>query len=547
MLDSSFIKFIKIDSKPIRYKVITSAILSGVAGWLVTYILTEASQDYPNNTLPYFLSFFLSIFTVYITRAYALKQTGKNVINKLNQTSNRLIDKIGKSDFAEYEKIEQEKVLVILSKSSSIIIEGARHFTNLISAGFMLLFSFLYLGYLSQTALLVAIVLIIIGVALYSYNQVELNDVLHDEINTNYKFVDLLEKLTKGFKECKINSKKREHVYKDLFDTLDGMQSKRLSAYHSETDNMVFAQMFFYVLIGTMIFIVPVFEKTKVEVIVALVPLLLFILGPLGSVVEDVPMIMRANLDLEKVLAFEEHLDSIQDKSEDTQNKIKLKNDFQTIHLKDILFSYKDKHSEKTFSIGELNLDISRGEIVFITGGNGSGKTTLSKVLTGLYYPHKGYISINDEIISIDKYQDYRNMFSTIFTDFYLFKKIYGVDNLEDSNIDKLLIEYGLADKTNFINGEFTNIDLSTGQKKRLALINALLEDKKIMLLDELAADQDPEFREYFYNQILNELKSLNKILIVISHDDRYFYRADKLIQMEYGKIVNIRENNVKE
>lgn len=78
---------------------------------------------------------------------------------------------------------------------------------------------------------------------------------------------------------------------------------------------------------------------------------------------------------------------------------------------------------------------------------------------------------------------------------------------------------------------------MSTGQKKRLAYIASVLEDKQIYVFDEWAADQDPEFRKYFYEVLLQDLKQKGKTIIAVSHDDRYFSAADKVIKLEYGSI----------
>jgi len=72
-----------------------------------------------------------------------------------------------------------------------------------------------------------------------------------------------------------------------------------------------------------------------------------------------------------------------------------------------------------------------------------------------------------------------------------------------------------------------------------LALLVSLVEDKELYLFDEWAADQDPEFRDVFYNKLLPELKSRGKLVIVISHDDRYFHKADQIVKLEQGAVYN--------
>jgi len=170
-------------------------------------------------------------------------------------------------------------------------------------------------------------------------------------------------------------------------------------------------------------------------------------------------------------------------------------------------------------------------------GGNGSGKSTLIKLLLGLYFPHKGSISCDNKEIVDQNYAQYRDLFSIVLTDFHLFDKLYGVQEDNSSKVNKLLEKMGLSSKTAFVDGAFTNLDLSTGQRKRVALINSILEDKQIYVFDEWASDQDPEFREYFYNTLLKELKAQGKTIIAVTHDDKYFGIADKIYKLTYGKL----------
>ncbi|MNE47936.1 ABC transporter ATP-binding protein YojI [compost metagenome] len=185
-----------------------------------------------------------------------------------------------------------------------------------------------------------------------------------------------------------------------------------------------------------------------------------------------------------------------------------------------------------------MNLQVNQGDIVFIVGENGCGKTTLIKLLLGLYPPQKGEIRINDQAITALNRDDYRQLFTTIFSDYYLFDDPFlGAQQVPES-AEVYLKRLEIAHKVSIRDGSFTTTDLSTGQRKRLALINAWLEERPVLVFDEWAADQDPTFRRIFYTELLPELKRLGKTIIVISHDDRYFDVADQLVRMEAGKVV---------
>jgi putative ATP-binding cassette transporter len=212
--------------------------------------------------------------------------------------------------------------------------------------------------------------------------------------------------------------------------------------------------------------------------------------------------------------------------------------DFQKISLQSILFQYKDSQGDITFQSGPIDLTIHKQDVIFIVGGNGSGKSTLLKLLTGLYPSlPPGQIVIDDKPIRSQTLSAYRQLFSIIFTDYYLFKKLYGLESVDEHTVVSMLKKMLLHRKTQFSHNQFTNTDLSTGQRKRLACIEALLEDKPIYVFDEWTADQDPEFRKFLYDTILQDLKNAGKTVIIVTHDDRYFHYADTVITMENGKI----------
>ncbi|MCP4220403.1 MAG: ATP-binding cassette domain-containing protein, partial [bacterium] len=207
----------------------------------------------------------------------------------------------------------------------------------------------------------------------------------------------------------------------------------------------------------------------------------------------------------------------------------------ESIKVTGMNFSYEDRDEFGKFQLGPVDFEIIKGEVMFIVGGNGSGKTTIAKLLTGLYLKENGKIEINDKQIENDSLGEY---FSVIFSDFFLFDKLFSIDT---SNKEKIIKEYlevlKLEKKLEIKDNAFSTTDLSGGQRKRLALLKCYLEERPIYLFDEVAADQDPEFRKYFYRTLLPEMKKQGKIVIAITHDDHYFDVADKIIKMDMGQV----------
>jgi putative ATP-binding cassette transporter len=214
---------------------------------------------------------------------------------------------------------------------------------------------------------------------------------------------------------------------------------------------------------------------------------------------------------------------------------------FDTLEMRNVIFRYTDKASETTFQVGPVDFSLRSGDLVFITGGNGSGKSTFLKVLAGLYVPDSGEITLDLRRVDDGTRENYRALITAIFADYHLFLKLYGISDPDPAEVERLLTHFRLSAKTHLSEGEFQTIDLSGGQRKRLALIVALLEKRPILLLDEWTSDQDPEFRSRFYQELLPALNRAGVTIVAITHDERYLselrYPARRL-HMDEGRFV---------
>jgi len=208
------------------------------------------------------------------------------------------------------------------------------------------------------------------------------------------------------------------------------------------------------------------------------------------------------------------------------------------LELQHVCHHYPGASDDRQFMLGPLNLTIHQGEIIFIVGGNGSGKTTLAMLLLGLYEPESGMIALNHTPVTDHNRVDYRQHFSAIFSDFHLFEQLLETEQQALSiRANHYIDVLGLAHKVTVADGKFSTLDLSTGQRKRLALVSSYLEDRPIYLFDEWAADQDPVFKRVFYTVLLPELKARGKTVLVITHDDAYFSCADRIVKLEDGHL----------
>jgi putative ATP-binding cassette transporter len=266
---------------------------------------------------------------------------------------------------------------------------------------------------------------------------------------------------------------------------------------------------------------------------------ILYLMGPLSGVLGYVSLYGRGNVALAKVeqlgISLAAHTTDWCPAADNGAVET-----FRRLELRDITHSYHRENEDSHFVLGPISATFEPGEIVFLVGGNGSGKSTLAKIIAGLYPPETGEILLDGQSVTEHNRDQYRQLFSAVFADFYLFENLLGLDSQRvDSEANRYLQELHLDRKVKIRNGVFSTTALSQGQRKRLALLTAYLEDRSFYLFDEWASDQDPLFKNIFYTQILPALKARGKTALVISHDDRYFHLADRVLKLDYGKLVH--------
>jgi putative ATP-binding cassette transporter len=263
----------------------------------------------------------------------------------------------------------------------------------------------------------------------------------------------------------------------------------------------------------------------------------LYLMGPLAGVMTSLSLFGRASVALQKV---EQLGVSLAAHSTETCSfdRVESEGSFSGLELKGVVHSYHREEEDSHFVLGPIDLVFHPGELVFLVGGNGSGKSTLAKILAGLYVPEAGEIRLDGRLITDANRDEYRQLFSAVFADFYLFENLLGLHSANlDAQAEEYLERLHLHHKVKIRNGALSTTAVSQGQRKRLALLTAYLEDRPFYLFDEWAADQDPYFKGVFYTQLLPDLKSRGKTVVVISHDDKYFDTADRIIKLDYGKL----------
>lgn len=347
--------------------------------------------------------------------------------------------------------------------------------------------------------------------------------------------------IIKGIKELKINRVKLSNLVEEKITHTTKVYQDEMSqvmAFYALLQS--WWKCGFLLLIGFFIFIFPIWYSDLSDGVIRIVLTLLMLISPLTTLLNFLPAYQKAIISFAKIKILYH-----QDTEISPALPVEIFSECQQICLNGISFSYFIENHKKPIIQG-LSAVFNAGEINFITGKNGCGKSTLIKLLSGLYFPQTGTITLNN--IAVNQYNLlwYRNHFSIIFSDFHLFDKIYGVDcKAKTDQINFWLEKFQLKEVISINHGKFSTLNLSSGQKKRLALLIAFLEDKPIYILDEWASEQDPFFKHLFYNELIFELKRKHKCVIIVSHDDHYYHLADKLFVLNDGQLLKQEEYQI--
>lgn len=535
-----FFEFILKESDAPLSMILFMSMVSGIATASLLATINAAAEMVSNSeSYTQFFLIYLVLFAIFgYAQNYALTKTTIGIEHAIRNMRMRVANKIRLSELRFIEEVGRSDIYVRLTQDSNLLSESAPILVMASQSLIITVFSMLYIAWLSLMALFFTIIALGTGILTYlSINQ-KISAELRLAAAREAEFFDMLDHLLSGFKEIKLNHRKSH----DLFERIEAISNEtewlKVNVGSQTTITITIAQGSFYLILALIVFIVPQFNPTFTDTILKLTSAVLFIMGPISTLVTTLSVLTRTQVAVTNIYNLEAKLDAaISDISLD--HPFEITPQFNQIELEEITFCYKDEHNNDLFSIGPINVTIRRGELLFIVGGNGSGKSTFLKLLVRLYFPTTGRLYWDDEVIDQTNYKNYRELFAIIFGDFHLFDRLYGLSAIDKSHLHSLLRLMALEKKTKYLDGRFTNLELSTGQKKRLAMIAALLEDKPIYIFDEWAADQDPTFRKYFYEVLLQDLKAQGKTIIAVTHDDKYFDTADRVLKMEYGKLTN--------
>lgn len=485
--------------------------------------------------------FIVSLFLFVKTQYYVTITTTAEIEAIIHKLRLRLMDQVRRSELLEIENIGRARIVAAITSDTAVLTQASNLLAFTIQGAVLIFFVAIYVAFLSLAAIAITILVIATAGTIFHLKNKRLAAEKQQAAEWERRLFDRLTDFLDGFKEIRLNTERGVALYEDAMEVSRTAANIKIKSQAETFKLIVTSQVSMYVLLGAVVFVAPQLSSNLGGAsLTKTTTALMFVVGACFGLVQSIPVLLTANAAADRIETLEATLRA--HVGVPRERDIKMPKRFDAIEMKNIVFRYVDKFSDTTFQIGPLDFTLHSGDLVFITGGNGSGKSTFMKVLAGLYPPDSGEITLDGMRINDETRDAYRALISGIFFDNHLFRRLYGIPVPEQGELERLLAKFRLEDKTGLVGGEFRTLDLSGGQRRRLALIVSMLEKRPILLLDEWTAEQDPEFRRKFYHELLPEMLQAGVTIVVITHDDRYLDELDlpaRRLRMDEGRFVD--------
>ncbi|MGO4126848.1 cyclic peptide export ABC transporter [Inquilinus sp. YAF38] len=516
---------------------ILASLACGIGGALLVLLINRALHA-PAETLPQWLLPFVAAAVLVMVAQVASRalfaRLGQRALGGLRQ---HIAQAVVAAPYRRLEVVGRARIQSLLTDDASAIATFCMGLPILVTNGVVILGVLIYLATLSWSFLLLAAAVLVLGSVGHQLSYGRVLSHFREAGRDQDRLFGHFEALNGGAKELKLNAgKARRFLDAVLAEAIDAVGRSRVRGLSLLAFADGWGRLLFMATIGTALFARIWIAPEDAGVVSGYVIAFLYIMGPLEGLLANIPHLGMARVALGRIDDTVRQLEA--GKGGETPAPLPAGAEV-TLALEGVTHGYYDEREDEVFTLGPINLTLRPGEITFLVGGNGSGKTTLAKLVTGLYAPEAGTIRVDGRALAAPGGEAHRQLFSAVFSDFHLFETLLeAADGSLDDRANTWLRQLHLDHKVAVRDGAFSTRDLSQGQRKRLALVAACLEDRPVMVFDEWAADQDPQFKDVFYREVLTELKARRKTVLVITHDDRWFPLADQLVKLERGQVV---------
>ena len=515
---------------------VTLMVLADV-GLLYSQILALQQQRAGESYVRETLMFFTAITVWYLVSVRVWNSTGTELANGTRVLIERIVERLRRLPLNRFEKLGRGMIKMRLTGDAQRVAGSAGSLIGVPTALIRMSFGAILAFSISTTAAILATgAMLLMGILIGAQLKI-MGSGFRQMASSEVQVYDLLRGHVSGVTQIKLHAPRAGAIERAFSTVSDGLRDVRLSIFAAFFERHHAAKTVLYGILGVNVFLLPLVFSLDNEIIRESNLVLVWVVFSVFSIVFTLPQLSNSADALQRLRDLAAQLEEGLEPAVDVKALSDRFVDFQSLSVHELSFHYEGVDGAAGFTAGPIDTTFQRGEIVFITGHNGSGKSTFLKMLTGLYTAKSGEVRVDDTVIGEDEMADYRELFGTIFAEQHLFHRAFGVTAEAEAGAHGLLKDMQIAHKTGIVDGRITNRSLSTGQKKRLSMVLAQLQDRPILIFDEWAADQAPDFRALYYHKILPALSAAGKLVIAVTHDDQYFDCADRTLHFREGKL----------
>ena len=526
-----------------RKRLALASILSGVTGALVLAIVNIAAREIADSGQAQVdwrlaILFAAGILLYASTEVFVISHICGALESAVHEVRTRLLESLARAEFEKVERVGRAVFYEGITQATQAISQNSQFLALAVRSVVLVLAILAYIAYVSMTAFLLVLAVTLVGSFFYHRAGQRLSAGYGTMMDEEKRLFESVADLLDGFKEVCLSSARSRDLAAVFAAISRSSTDVRTDVQILAVRQYVLGEVAVFFLLAVVVFVVPLYAPGFRDQVVQVTTSVLFMTGPVGALIQTMPLLGAADQAAARMLELEDLLRGMEESTADATGtgSAAASPAFREITLRALTYAYPAPAGEPGFVLGPIDATLHSGEIVFLTGGNGSGKSTLIKLLSGLYRSQSGAMRIDGMPVGATP-SAFRDLISPVFSDSHLFSRLYGVGTFEIAEAQALL-EWLEMDRVTRIAGDrFERLDVSAGQRKRLALITALLERRPLLILDEWAADQDPQFRRKFYREVLPALKARGKTVVAVTHDDAYFDVADRRFHLEEGRL----------